>query len=83
VWKQRAAAACLRVGRRQSVVRALVAVRRALEGGGLDEREAASRVAGVVDQFGLRPAEPHEVEREPIGADDIEVVCYCVVRGLG
>lgn len=78
---QRAAAACLRVGRRQTVVRALVAVRRALNVGDLDEREAASHVTGLVEQFGLRPAEPHEIEREPITANDIEVVCYCVVRG--
>ncbi len=81
--QQREAAASLRVGRRHSVVRALVVIRRRLDGNEIDRFEAAQEVAGVVDDFGLRPTEPVEIERRHINADDIEVVCYCVVRPPG
>lgn len=80
---QRAAAASLRVARRQSIVRALVAVRRSLESDDIDERQAAGRVAELVADFGLRPVEPVEADRESIEPADIEVVCYCVVKGPG
>ena len=75
-------AATLRVARRQPVIRALAAVRRQLDAGDLAEAEAAHEVVEVVRKHGLRPpkvVEVTEAGREPIEAEDIEVVCYSVV----
>ena len=65
--------------RRNSLVqRALSALRRAYSEGGMSASDCAGRIVEVVNRFGLRPVEAAELS-EPIGENDLGVVCYQVV----
>ncbi len=68
----------LSVGRNNLVRRELSELRREHEGGGMSVTDCARRIVEVVVRFGLRPVEPPQAP-EPIGEDDLGVVCYQVV----
>ncbi len=68
----------LSAGRNNLVRRALSALRREYEGGGLSVTDCARRIIGVVAEFGLRPVQPAQAP-QPITEDDLGVVCYQVV----
>ena len=68
----------LSVGRNNLVRRELSELRREYEGGGMSATDGARRIVEVVARFGLRPVEAPQVP-EPIGEDDLGVVCYQVV----
>ena len=68
----------LAVGRSQPVRRALGEIKRLLEGEQVGRNEAARRIIGVVDSFGLRSVADAPV-RDHITADDIGVVCWLAV----
>lgn len=69
----------LAVGRNQLVHRELSAIRRDVREGLIGVREAADRIVGVVDAFGLRPEPLSEERPEPISESDVGVVCFQVV----
>ena len=58
--------------------RELSELRREYEGGGMSATDGARRIVEVVARFGLRPVEAPQAP-EPIGEDDLGVVCYQVV----
>ena len=65
--------------RRNSLVqRALSSLRRKYAEGCMSAPDCAARVVEVVNRFGLRPVEAPELS-EPIGEDDLGVVCYQAV----
>ena len=65
--------------RRNSLVqRALSALRREYTQGGMSAPDCAVRIVEVVNRFGLRPVEAPALS-EPIGEDDLGVVCFQVV----
>ena len=68
----------LSVGRNNLVRRDLSELRREYEGGGMSATDGARRIVEVVARFGLRPVEAPQAP-EPIGEDDLGVVCYQVV----
>ena len=68
----------LSVGRNNLVRRELSVLRREYESGGMSVTDCARRIIDVVGRFGLRPVVASEVP-EPIGEDDLGVVCYQVV----
>lgn len=68
----------LGVGRDALVRRELSELRRLYEAGDLNVVECANRIVAVVESFGLRPVEPAPMP-EPIGKEDLGVVCYQVV----
>ena len=68
----------LSVGRNNLVRRDLSQLRREYEGGGMSVPDCARRITEVVERFGLRPVLPPQAP-EPIGEDDLGVVCYQVV----
>ena len=68
----------LSVGRNNLVRRELSELRRAYESGGMSVTDCARRILDVVARFGLRPVQVSQAP-EPIGEDDLGVVCYQVV----
>ena len=68
----------LSVGRNNLVRRELSELRREYKGGGMSVTDCARRIIGIVERFGLRPAEAPQAP-EPISEDDLGVVCYQVV----
>ena len=68
----------LSVGRNNLVRRELSELRREYEDGGMSVTDCARRITEVVERFGLRPVEAPQAP-EPIGEDDLGVVCYQVV----
>ena len=60
------------------VLRALSALRREFDGGGMSLHDCAGRVLRVVERFRLRPVTLPEAPA-PITPDDLGVVCYQVV----
>jgi hypothetical protein len=75
--------AALVVARDQAVQRALSPVRRQHEDKSLTAIQAAEKIAGVVEEYGLRPARPPAPPSKPLRPDDVGVVVYQVVRGPG
>ena len=73
-----AADQALSVGRNNLVRRELSDLRRAYEGGGMRVADCAWRIVDVAAKFGLRPVQALQAP-EPIGEDDLGVVCYQVV----
>ena len=68
----------LSVGRNNLVRRELSELRREYEDGGMSVTDCARRIIEVVERFGLRPVVAPQAP-EPIGEDDLGVVCYQVV----
>ena len=68
----------LSVGRNNLVRRELSELRREYEGGGMSLTDCARRIIEVVAKFGLRPVQALQAP-QPIGEDDLGVVCYQVV----
>ena len=60
------------------VFRALSALRREYDAGGISLHDCANRILGVVERFRLRPVTLSETPA-PITPDDLGVVCYQVV----
>ena len=75
-----AADAALLAARDQAVQRALSAVRREHEGKRLTALHAAETIAGIVREYGLRPAQPAALPSKPLKPEDVGVVVYQVVR---
>ncbi len=68
----------LSVGRNNLVRRDLSELRREYEGGGMSVADCTRRIIEVVARFGLQPVQAPQAP-EPIGEDDLGVVCYQVV----
>jgi superfamily II DNA or RNA helicase len=75
-----AADAALLVARDQAVQLALSSIRREHDEEKLTALQAAGRVAEVVREFGLQPAQPPPPPSKPLKAEDLGVVVYQVVR---
>lgn len=75
-----AADGALLVARDQAVQRAPSSIRREYEEKNITPLHAAEAIAGVVEEYGLQPAQPPMPPSKPLTPDDLGVVVYQVMQ---